>query len=157
MPVDAPTFKKTLSTFASGVTVVGVLEDGHMRGMTASAFISVSLEPPLVLVSVAKSARMHAVLESRKTHSINILAHMQPETSTHFAGHPLEQAPEYIVHSGVPLLEHALARMVCTVVNRVDAGDHTLIISQVEYADSKEDVEPLLYYKGKYGQFSLLD
>jgi len=157
MPIDAPTFKKTLSTFASGVTVVGVLEDGHMRGMTASAFISVSLEPPLVLVSVAKSAKIHTLLEHRDAHSINILAHMQPETSTHFAGRPLEQAPEYIVHSGVPLLEHALARMVCSVVNRVDAGDHTLIISQVEYADSREDGEPLLYYKGKYGQFELMD
>jgi flavin reductase (DIM6/NTAB) family NADH-FMN oxidoreductase RutF len=149
-------FKQALGRFASGVTVVGILEGETMRGMTASAFISVSLEPPLVLVSVAKTARMHQALQTASHYGISILAEGQREISDHFAWKSLEEAPLYHATAGVALLEGALSHLACRIVDRHDAGDHTLMVGHVEYVENF-DHAPLLYYKGKYGQFLELE
>lgn len=145
-------FKHALGRLASGVTVVSILEGENMRGMTASAFISVSLEPLLVLVSVAKTAGMHQSLQTASHYGISILAEGQREIGDHFAWKSLEEAPPYHTKAGVALLEGALAHLACRIVDRHDAGDHTLMVGQVEYVENF-DHAPLLYYKGKYGQF----
>ncbi len=154
--LDPQQFKQALGRFASGVTVVGILEGDIMRGMTASAFISVSLEPPLVLVSIAKTARMHQALQTASHYGVSILAENQREISDHFAWKSLENAPLYQAKSGVALLEGALSHLACRIVDRHDAGDHTLMVGHVEYVENF-DHAPLLYYKGKYGQFLELE
>ncbi|MBB6098791.1 flavin reductase (DIM6/NTAB) family NADH-FMN oxidoreductase RutF [Deinobacterium chartae] len=152
-PVSAQEFRRALGHFGSGVTVVTSPAGDSFHGMTASAFISVSLEPPLVLVSVDKRAHMHAVLHNVSHYGISILASDQAAVSNHFAGRPLEQVPALEEVQGVPLVAGALARLVCRIRDRHDAGDHTLFVGLVEYADTSEKA-PLMYYAGKYGDFS---
>lgn len=142
-------FKQTLSRFLSGVTVIAAESDGQPHGMTASAFLSVSLTPPLVLVSVAKSARMHAVLATAPRWSASILAADQTALSGHFAGYGAAD-PEWIRTEGAaPRLGGSLAWVECTPWAAYDGGDHTLYVGHVE-ACGWRDGAPLTYFCGKY-------
>ncbi len=150
MPIDPHEFRQTLSRFASGVTVVSVNHDGERRGMTASAFLSVSLTPPLILVSVDQRAHMHAVFAQSDRFGISILAAGQRAYSNHFAGRP-DPALDvvWVDLDGLPMLGGAIAQLVCRKVEAHPAGDHTLYIGEVEYARYTDD-DPLLYYRGQY-------
>ena len=86
-----PLFKKTLGQWASGVTVITTLREGKPHGMTASSFSSLSLEPPLVLVSVDQRARLHQLLPQTGRYGVSTLAKGQGALSTHFAGRPSKQ------------------------------------------------------------------
>lgn len=156
--VDQHAFRGALSRFASGVTVVSTVLDGVDHAMTASAFTSVSLDPPLVLVCSHKSSRFHdAVLESRMW-GVSILAEEGTAASAWFAhkGRPLETQFEGIAHrrgdSGVVLLEQSLAWLECTTETVVDGGDHTILVGAVNGAGVRDDLDdPLLYYRSHYG------
>jgi flavin reductase (DIM6/NTAB) family NADH-FMN oxidoreductase RutF len=148
-------FRAALGRFASGVTVVTVPRPGEpagVRGITASAFVSVSLSPPLVLVSIDKAARAHAPLLSAERYGVSILAEGQERLSNHFAGFDDEVAPIFTELAGLALVEGAVAHLVCRVVDRHAAGDHTLFIGEVE-ALTTTDAAPLLYFRGRYGRF----
>ncbi|GHG03887.1 oxidoreductase [Deinococcus piscis] len=147
-------FRATLGRFASGVTVITAREaDGTVHGMTASAFVSVSLNPPLILVSVDRRAHMHATLlaESTEQFAVNILAQDQAHLSNHFAGRPgPEEAVPWREQAGFPVLGGTVASLVCRKYQMLDGGDHTLfvgLITSTEYSDRP----PLLYFSGKYG------
>lgn len=152
--IDTNLFRDTIGRFASGVTVVTAEAEGELRGMTANAFVSVSLEPPLVLVSVDKKAHMHALLKPGQRYGVSILAEDQAAYSTHFAGwkQPGLQ-PVFVRKEGVPLLEGAVAHIVAEVVDPHEAGDHTLYIGEVKHLSFDEARAPLLYYRGKYGTY----
>ncbi len=157
--MDAREFRNTLGRFATGVTVVTVRDDantatgsGEVRGVTANAFMSVSLSPPLVLVSIAKKAKIHALLLTEARYGVSVLREDQEALSNHFAGMPSEPNPAFTELSGFPLLAGALAHLVCRTVNRQAAGDHTLFIAEVEALRYVEG-RPLLYFGGKYGHF----
>lgn len=149
MPVLPADFKQAMARFLSGVTVVSAERDGQVFGMTASAFLSVSLDPPLVLVSVAKSATMHGVLLSASSFSFSILSVEQQALSSHFAGYG-EATVQWVPGPfGPPVLAGALAWVGCSAFAAHDAGDHTLFIGRVESAQSFEGA-PLAYFRGKY-------
>lgn len=148
MPVTPADFKQTLGRFLSGVTVVSVHADGSVHGMTASAFLSVSLEPPLVLVSVARTARMHALLPVAGRFGVSILGSGQEELSSHFAGYGAA-SPSWRWDDGVPVLEGGIGWLRCALHAAHEAGDHTLYLGRVEALGYAEG-EPLAYYRGKY-------
>jgi flavin reductase (DIM6/NTAB) family NADH-FMN oxidoreductase RutF len=157
-PVDPVAFRGALSRFASGVTVVSTVHDGVDHAMTASAFTSVSLDPPLVLVCTHTTSRFHAaVLESGRW-GVSILAEEGVAASTWFAhrGRPLDDQLRGIAHhrgeSGVALMDDSLAWLECTTTATHDGGDHTIVVGAVTAAAVRDDIDdPLLYYRSHYG------
>ncbi len=151
-PFDIRQFRNALGRFASGVTVVTTCYQGHAHGMTANAFVSVSLAPPLVLVSLDNRAYMHRVLPETGRYGVSILSEDQETFSNHFAGRTVAGMHiPFTERMGVPLLEGAMAWFVVQVVDAHPAGDHTLYIGQVEHFEARDD-RPLLFYAGKYQQ-----
>lgn len=150
MSIAPHEFRETLGRFASGVTVVTLSHEGERRGMTANAFVSVSLTPPLILVSVARTAHMHARLLEVERFGVNVLSSSQQAMSTHFAGKPdAGLSVPWMDHEGLPLIGGAVAQLVCTKTEAHEAGDHTLFIGEVEYSRYTDD-DPLLYFRGAY-------
>lgn len=152
--VDADHFRALLSRFASGVTVVTAREaDGTALGMTVSAFSSLSLEPPLILVCIERAATLHGVLVNGTSFVVNILAHDQEWVSRRFADIGIPDRFEGIaVVEGVPgppRLRDAIARLQCVVTATYDGGDHTIVVGQVVDGDTSGD-RPLVYFGGDY-------
>jgi flavin reductase (DIM6/NTAB) family NADH-FMN oxidoreductase RutF len=157
MSVSQADFRRAMGCFATGVTIITLDDDGWVHGMTANAFTSVSLEPPLVLVCVDHKARTHAQMQSRKRFGVNVLAAEQQAISQYYArperdhDQAEEQAGarfERTAH-GTPVLHHALAYLECRLHSAQDAGDHTIFIAEVEDVVVREG-DPLLFFKGKY-------
>ncbi|MEQ1887155.1 MAG: flavin reductase family protein [Bryobacteraceae bacterium] len=153
-PFDPRLFRNALGRFASGVTIVTTYHEGATYGMTANAFMSVSMSPPLVLVSIDHRAAMHTHLPKSKRYGVSILAEGQQALSNHFAGRSVEgfQVP-FIERKGMPLIEGAVAYFVANVVDEHLAGDHTLYIGEVEHFEAVES-KPLLFYAGGYQQLN---
>ena len=155
MSLSPHEFRETLGRFTSGVTVVTVAHGGERRGMTANAFVSVSLTPPLILVSVDHKATMHDRLLEIDRFGVNVLSSQQQGLSTHFAGQHSAGKPDaglivpWMDHEGLPLIGGAVAQLVCSKVEAHTAGDHTLFIGQVEYSRYTDD-DPLVYFRGAY-------
>ncbi|HLZ57953.1 MAG TPA: flavin reductase family protein [Ktedonosporobacter sp.] len=153
--IDARVFRSTMGRFATGVTVVTVSQDdGEQHAITVNAFLSVSLDPPLVLVSINNRSRMNPHLRLGGHYGINVLAASQEEHSRHFGGRPIEGLEVNWLPSpdaGVPLLDGCVAHIVAQVVDIHPAGDHILYIGQVEYLRYWEQ-RPLLFFSGKYKQ-----
>lgn len=144
-------FRRTLGMFVTGVTVITTVRDEQVHGMTANAFMSVSLQPPLVLISVDRRARMNALLHEGARFGISVLADEQEPLSDHFAGRARENTPEpdfELVHD-TPLVQSAIAHLVARVLRSYWGGDHSLFLGQVEYARYGEG-RPLLFHGGKY-------
>lgn len=155
MSIDGDLFRSVLGRFASGITVVTTHDEGGRdHGMTASAFSSLSLEPPLILVCIANDATMAPVLARTDTFAVNILSDAQEPLSRRFAG-KLDDRFAGIGYTrgqlGDVLLDDVLAWMQCRVVARHPSGDHVILVGQVEFADAR-DARPLLYYRGGYAQ-----
>ncbi|GGJ53961.1 flavin reductase family protein [Deinococcus roseus] len=151
-PIDPQHFRASLGRFPSGVTVISCKQEGQVYGMTASAFVSVSMEPPLVLVSVANKARMHAHLLAAETFGISVLSQEQAHWSNHFAGKLHDQEPEFAEWDGVPVLEGALVNLVLKKDKAIEAGDHTLFLGEITHT-RYTDQDALLYFRGQYGAF----
>jgi flavin reductase (DIM6/NTAB) family NADH-FMN oxidoreductase RutF len=151
--VDPMEFRRTLGRFATGVTVVAAYDEGgNPRGLTANAFMSVSLDPPLVLVSLDNRSRTKPVLERAGRYGVSVLAEEQKALSDHFAGRPQEGLTiVFVERAGAPVLEGALAQVVARVVEAYPAGDHTLFLGEVEHLAYREG-RPLLYYAGRYAR-----
>ncbi|MFC5215373.1 flavin reductase family protein [Streptomyces coerulescens] len=129
--------RRALGHFASGVTVVTTTSGGPERpqahGMTANAFTSVSLEPPLVLVSISEQARTHERIARTGRYGVSILRGEQESLSYHFAGGAQSpELPRFVWRDGLPLLAGALVHLSCRVRQTHRAGDHTLFIGEVE-------------------------
>jgi len=155
LSLDPREFRNTLGRFASGVTIITTEKDGQIHGMTANAFVSVSLNPPLVLVSVDNRAQMHQLLPQSQRYGVSILAADQEALSNHFARRPVEGLKiEFVEKHHVPVLDGAVAQIVARVVDMHPAGDHTLYIGQVEYLEWTDE-QPLLFYAGKYQRMKI--
>jgi flavin reductase (DIM6/NTAB) family NADH-FMN oxidoreductase RutF len=154
-PVDAATFRSVLGRFASGVTVVTVYdEEGGDEGMTVSAFCSLSLVPPLILICVDHTASLHDAVQRATHFGVNILAAEQEPISRRFAGTDADRFEGLGFQRGkrgVALLDGALAHLECRVYARHEGGDHTIVIGEVESAVASRG-KPLLYYRGGYAQ-----
>jgi flavin reductase (DIM6/NTAB) family NADH-FMN oxidoreductase RutF len=142
--------RQVMGRFATGVTVVTTTHKDTIHGMTANAFLSVSLRPPLVLVSLGR-CRMSEMLPRTGRYGVSVLASDQEHFAAHFAGQRVSPVdPEFVWHEEFPLLSGALAHVGCRVVDVHAAGDHVLWIGEVEHL-SHHDAEPLLFYKGRFG------
>jgi flavin reductase (DIM6/NTAB) family NADH-FMN oxidoreductase RutF len=148
--MDDRQFRNAMGKFATGVTVVTTEVDSKVHGMTANAFMSVSLNPKLVVVSIAEKAQMLEKIYQSGKFSVNILAANQQEISMIFAGQVKNhQDVVFDQLGGVPVLPGAVVQITCEVTAAHVEGDHTLFIGKVTNIQL-EDSEPLIYYSGKY-------
>jgi flavin reductase (DIM6/NTAB) family NADH-FMN oxidoreductase RutF len=146
-------FRRVLSHFATGVTIVTTRDaDGRPTGLTVSAFCSVSLDPPQVLVCVDHKSQTYPALRERGRFAVNVLSADHEDISRRFASTRLDKfdgVPYRIGELDVPLIAGALAQLECTAVNAHVEGDHTIFVGRVEQAHTDAG-DPLLYYRGKY-------
>jgi flavin reductase (DIM6/NTAB) family NADH-FMN oxidoreductase RutF len=149
-PVEQRRFRDALGTFATGVTIVSTRSGELVHGMTANGFMSVSLDPALVVVSVASKARMHDLLLRAGRYGVSVLARDQAAVSQHFAGRPQDgQEVQLVEIDEVPLVAGALTHVVARVVDAHGAGDHTLFIGEVLHFEQHAG-EPLIFHSGAY-------
>ncbi|MDN3014703.1 flavin reductase family protein [Paenibacillus sp. BSR1-1] len=148
--MDDRQFRNAMGKFATGVTVVAAQVDGKVHGMTANAFMSVSLNPKLVVISIAEKASMLEKIKQSKSFSVNILTADQQDLSMIFAGQLKEHREvQFDWLGGIPVLNGSLAQITCEVSAAHVEGDHTLFIGKVKEINI-EDSEPLIYFSGKY-------
>ncbi|MFN2636586.1 MAG: flavin reductase family protein [Gemmatimonadaceae bacterium] len=155
MSVSADEFRSVLGRFASGVTVVTTrANDGSDQGMTVSAFCSVSLEPPLILVCIEKSASVYHALTTASDFVVNILSADQEQIARRFSIVDLDRfdGVGYTrTEKGIAALEDVVALIECSRRETFEGGDHTIILGEVQAA-RVEKGSPLLYYRGGYTQ-----
>jgi flavin reductase (DIM6/NTAB) family NADH-FMN oxidoreductase RutF len=145
-------FRRTLGMFATGVTVITTRVAEQIHGMTANAFMSVSLQPPLIVISVDRRASMNALLREGVRFGVSVLEERQSVLSDRFAGRGGEGPdPEFELVHDTPLVEGALAHLVAGVVRSYWGGDHSLFLGRVEYVRYGEGT-PLLFHGGGYGR-----
>lgn len=146
-----------MGSWATGVSVVTSVGPEGPHGMTANAFLSVSLEPPLVLVSIGRQNDSHAIIRATGRFAVSILAAEQEGLSIHFAQRFKE--PAQAMHSiawtrspgGLPWLDGALGHLECEVQDEVPAQDHTLFLGRVLHLAFAGDGPPLIYFRSRYG------
>jgi flavin reductase (DIM6/NTAB) family NADH-FMN oxidoreductase RutF len=145
-------FRDAMGQFATGVVVVSTEVDGDAHAMTANAFMSGSLEPPLVLVSVACTARMHEKIRAARCFGVSVLAQDQLAASNHFAGKPEEgYAPQFDRLEDLPVIRGAAVQVVAALEHAYPCGDHTLYVGRVRALRGKsERPPPLLFHAGRY-------
>jgi len=153
MSISKEEFRAALSRFASGVTVVTTKDgSGKLYGITVSAFCSVSLTPPLVLICIEKNTGSHHAFEQSRVFVVNILRENQQRISDHFASPLEDKFSEISYRSGIenlPVLEDALANLECRLRYSHEGGDHTIFVGEVEKA-TVNGIKPLLYFHGDY-------
>jgi flavin reductase (DIM6/NTAB) family NADH-FMN oxidoreductase RutF len=146
-------FRRVLGHFASGVTIVSTCDaDVRQTGLTASAFSSVSLDPPLILVCVDHKSQSYPAMRERGCFAVNILALDQEAISRRFASSRLDKfdgVPHRVTDLGVPVVEGAIAQLECVTVSMHVEGDHTIFVGRVERAAALGG-DPLLYARGRY-------
>jgi flavin reductase (DIM6/NTAB) family NADH-FMN oxidoreductase RutF len=146
----AVALRSTLGMFATGVTVITTLKGGQVHGMTANAFMSVSLDPALVLVSIDRRTKMCGLLYEGSRYGVSVLCETQSELSDRFAGRAVDSAePRFDVVRDTPLVDGALAHFVARVERSYWGGDHSLFLGRVEYARQHSGA-PLLFHGGHY-------
>lgn len=155
MSVNPDEFRAVLGRFPSGVTVVTTKgADGSDQGMTVSAFCSVSLEPPLILVCIEKSASAYQALTTAAGLIVNILSAEQEQLARRFSIIDIDRFEGVGFtrsSSGYAILDDVLGVLECRRFTQYDGGDHTIILGEVE-ATRVESGTPLLYYRGGYAQ-----
>ncbi|MFB6356849.1 MAG: flavin reductase family protein [bacterium] len=162
MSVTEDEFKSFMGRFATGVTVVTTEKNGETRGMTISDFASVSLSPPLVVISVETEARTHEFLKRGVGFTVNVLNDEQLSTCMQFAKPGLSNEKRFAgvnfskTQYGGPSIDDSLAWFECEQTTSHPEGDHTLFIGEVQNGQINEG-QPLLYYEGMFGEFEPFD
>jgi 3-hydroxy-9,10-secoandrosta-1,3,5(10)-triene-9,17-dione monooxygenase reductase component len=150
---DSREFRSALGAFATGVTIVTALgADGSRVGVTANSFNSVSLDPPMILWSLAKTSRSLAAFEQAPYWAVHILAAHQDGLSNHFAKSGIDKFADLDVELGagdVPLLREYASRLQCKTAFMYEGGDHVIFVGEVVKFD-RRDVAPLIFHGGKY-------
>jgi flavin reductase ActVB len=156
-PVDAATFREAMARFASGVTVVTTRDAaGTPVAFTATAFSSLSLDPPLILVCLDTRASCYPAFQAAPHFAVSILAAGQAEHALRFAARGTDKFAGVTVQPGpvtaLPLLPRALVHLECRTHRRFEAGDHTIIVGEVVRAESR-DAMPLVHFDRRFGAF----
>ncbi|HEX8637330.1 MAG TPA: flavin reductase family protein [Pyrinomonadaceae bacterium] len=159
MSISKEEFRRALSRFASGVTVVTTKDsNGKLYGITVSAFCSVSLSPPLILVCIERTTGSHHALAASKRFVVNILSENQQNLSNHFALPSDDKFAGVDFRAGIeeiPVLNGALVNLECRLRNSYEGGDHTIYVGEIENA-VVNDGNPLLYFHGNYREIENL-
>lgn len=148
--IDGTALRRTCGSFGTGVTVITTRHGGVDHGMTANAFMSVSLDPPLILVSIDRRAKMQAKIESAGRYAVSILSAEMADIAMHFAGNPRDwlDAP-FVDFGGLPVVRGALAHVVARLSQAIPAGDHTLYLGAVEHVN-RDEGQPLIFHDGRF-------
>jgi len=157
MPIDKNELRRVMGHFATGVTIITTVSaSGQLHGLTANAFTSVSLEPPLLLISVDKKAESYPSFEQSKVFTVNILSDSQEALSRKFAVTGTDKFTGVAFRAGgngAPIILGALAHIECRLYATYDGGDHTLYLGEILEAETREG-KPLLFYRGGYRAIS---
>jgi flavin reductase (DIM6/NTAB) family NADH-FMN oxidoreductase RutF len=158
MPILEQEFKEGLTRWVSGVTIVTSRDDGRHCGMTASAFSSVSLHPPLILICASKASETNGVIAKSGCFAVNVLAAGQRELSERFSTEGNEAVRFQGLEcssaiTGAPFLPGALASLDCRVTQTLEAGDHVIYVARVEAVEAR-DGDPLVYHRGAYHELA---
>ncbi|MGB0135514.1 flavin reductase family protein [Dokdonella sp.] len=156
--LDSRTFRRVMGRFSTGVAVVTFLRDGEPAGITVNSFLSVSADPPLVLVSLRKESSVIHHLGIGDCYGVSFLTEEQVDIGLHFSGKPIEN-PDFSFdeRDGTPLIRGSLAQVVGRVVDVHEAGDHFLYIAGVEHLWQGPESKPLIFYSGRYKQIHALE
>ncbi|MCR9127401.1 MAG: flavin reductase family protein [Rhodobacteraceae bacterium] len=154
-PENGRAFRDALGCYGTGVTIVTAMTDDGPLGMTANSFASLSMDPPLVLWSPAKTSRRYDGFARAERFCIHVVADTQQTLANHFArqGHGFDKVEWHPSEDGTPILEGVLARFECRQVALHDGGDHGLIIGHVLRAAHRPG-QGLMFKRGQYGGFS---
>ncbi|MCA9890008.1 MAG: flavin reductase family protein [Anaerolineae bacterium] len=161
--MDSQVFKAVMSRWVTGISVVTTTYEGEVQGFTANSFASVSIDPLLISMSVAKSLYAGELIQKSKTFAINVLTSDQIEWGKLFAGmyKDRENRFENILYNttttGCPILPGVYAWMGCSVYQTVDVGASILILGEVEEAGILDDGEPLAYFQRQWGTFKAIE
>lgn len=151
-------FRQTLGHFCSGITVVASMIDAEPVGLTCQSFFSVSLEPPLVALSVGKASRSFPLLRTAGRFSVNILSHEQRAVSEALAARGKKKWAGIdwsVGRFGQPILAGSLAWLECELRAVHDAGDHHLVVATVLDLDANTYQQPLLYFRSEYRELAV--
>jgi len=154
--MDAREFRTAMGQFATGVVVISTQVDGQPHAMTANAFLSGSLEPPLVVVSVAHSARMHERIQRSQRFAVSVLGSEQQAISNHFAGRTSsETLADFAWLDELPVIADARVQVATRLQHSHACGDHTLFVGHVtglrsHLVDEAQAAQPLIFHAGGY-------
>ena len=169
MSFNSQDYRRALSYFGTGITVVTTTSENNFYGITVNAFCSVSLNPPQVAICIDKAAFLHNLLQKSKVYGVNILSGAQQNLSELFARREMDYEYAFTgikLHTeetGAPLFDEALVSLDCRIVAEYPGGDHTIFMGQVvnlgylsETESTGAETEALLYYRSKYRTLSSL-
>lgn len=143
-------FRDTMGKFATGITIVSTEYKGEMVGMTVNAFMSVSLDPKLIAISIDENASMYTKLQESSQFGLSILKEEQKELSMIFSKQmEKDRSIPYIIQDSVPVIDGSIATLTCQVMDTAKAGDHLIFIAEVTNIQANEG-DPILFYGGKY-------
>ncbi|MGH7597918.1 MAG: flavin reductase family protein [bacterium] len=161
MSIDSELFRQVMSQFATGITVVTTRAGEEIHGLTANSFCSVSLQPPLVLVCVDKSAHSHDLITAGRNFAVNILKASQETLARRFATNNLAAdgrfagIPIRTETTGAPILLESLGWLDCRLFATYPGGDHTIYVGEVLALGRNQDDDPLLYFQSRYQKFEV--
>ncbi len=156
MTVDPEALRAVMRHWATGVAILTARDGAQVHGMTVNSFASVSLEPPLVMVSVERAVRTHGLVERARTFALSILGEGQEEISDRFAGRDTEHADRFeglstfTAVTGAPILNPNLGYLDCAVAAAHVHGTHTIFVAEVVAAKMEKNERPLLYFNRDY-------
>ncbi|MFC5946855.1 flavin reductase family protein [Pseudonocardia lutea] len=152
--LDRRTFRDVVGRFASGVTVITTAHEGVLHGGTASAFTSLSDDPPSVVVCLNRTSNTCAAIRQARRFAVNILTEQQAALAARFAGKGEDKFRGIgtLEEGGIPLLADAHAHLVCEVEQDIESGTHVVLIARVTAARIGDGL-PLAYYRGGFGRF----
>lgn len=159
MTITPEELRKAMRNWATGITIVTAAHEGTQHGMTVSSFTSLSLEPPLISVSLYQTSRTHGLVSASGHFGVTILADDQEEISNRFAGRipdtddRLAGLDLETLVSGAPLITGGLTFFDCRVSQSIPVGTNTLFIGEVLGARSIDEGDPLIYFDQKYQRF----
>lgn len=153
--IDPRELRDCCGRFVTGVNVITTRTAEGDHGMTASAFMSVSLDPPLICISVSRSANMLARIRASGRYAVNILAEKMRGHALHFAGRGDGTLTDLFRDChGLPILQGAAAFIAADVVQQIEAGDHVLFLGHVRHLDCDPSAAPLVYHAGQFGSLT---
>lgn len=151
-PIDPITFRNACGSFATGVTIITTRSGDRDHGMTANAFMSISLDPALIAISVANTAKMRPLIEEAGRFAVSILREDTNALAMHFAGRPDPEITDPLRElQGLPVARAATAVFVADLAQSVAAGDHQIFVGQVTALETDPHPDPLLFHKGQFG------
>lgn len=157
--IDGARFREVLTHLPTGVTIITATADDRPTGMAANSFTSVSLDPPLILICPAKSSSTWPTMRDAGVFCVNVLGQQHEALTRRFAAKDVDRfaGVDYELQPEGPVLSEAIAWLGCRIRDEHDAGDHTIVVADVTQIDAAAGIDPLVFFRGRYGTFRGLD